>query len=512
MAQIGTIVTSQESPPAVANANSTANAFMVGFADWGPGGASGVNTAVTTPSSSLAAAAALIGPPNGGLTQNQRTSTNATLYDSADVFFREGGANLYLSRVCGPNPTKGSMVIRDSASVTCASIIAAYFGPGSSAINIAVATTGSPTYTITITDNLGNVLATSPTLTSVANHTELVAWAATTNLITAASVTASTPGNFTTASPLTSGLDDHGNATITHWTSALTTGFGYGLGPGQVMAPNQNNTSLAGIWSALATHAQNNNRIALLDGTDGNTATAAVSEVTTAALSSSLQSYAGIWAGNLQIPGITSGTVRVIPPSPVVAALCARADNRGNPNQAPAGVNYPLQYVSGQNTIYSGPLTGDIATLNNSGINVFSVQFNTLQNFGFVSAQGLPTVDAIYWQLSHGRLRMAIINQSQIVSQPFEFSQLDGQGQTISAFGGALSGMLLGYYQVGALYGATAPAAFSVNVGSSVNTPASLQAGLLQAVLAVRMSPFAQLVQIVINAVPITQGLVQTAS
>lgn len=506
MAQIGTTVITQETPPAVLNANNTANAFMVGLADWGPVGASGTQAPVT----SLAQAAALIGPPNGGLTQNSRTATNATLYDSADAFFREGGANLYLSRVLGPNPTFGTLNLQDSTGGNAATLTAAYLGPGSSAINVVVNNTGSA-YTVTLQDASANVLAASPSLTATTPKTDLINWAKGTNLVTATTGTNKLPVTLV-ATPLSAGIDDHASATITQWSNALNSGFSSGLGPGQVMAPGQTNTALSGIWSALGSHASANNRVALLDGTDGNTATAALAEVTTAALPTSIQSYCGIWAGNLQIPGTTAGTTRVIPPSPVVAALCARADNRGNPNQAAAGTTFPLQYVSAVNTVYTNPLTGDIASLNGGGVNVFSVQGNILQNFGFVSALAVPTNDLIYWQFHHGRTRMAIVDAAATIAQPFEFSQLDGQGQTISAFSGALSGMLLNFYAVGALYGQSSAEAFTVDTGPTVNTAANLAAGTLTANLAVRMSPSAQLVLIIINAVPITQNLVQTTT
>lgn len=505
MASIGTQVLTQETPPSVVNTNNTANAFMVGFADWGPVGTAGV----LNPVISLNQAAAQIGPPNGGLVQQSRTATNATLYDSADVFFREGGANLYIGRVVGPNPTSGTLNLLDSLGGAAATLTAAYVGPGSSAIN-AVVTNNTTSYKITLQDAAGNVLATSPTLSNTTPKTDLINWAAGTNLVTATTGNSNLPKTIA-ATPLSAGTDDHANATLTQWTNALNAGFDSGLGPGQVMAPGQTNTSLPGIWSALANHALNSNRIALLDGTDGNTATQAVAEVTTANLPASLQGYAGIWAGNLQIPGIVSGTTRVIPPSPVVAALCARVDNRGNPNLAAAGTSLPLQYVSGINTIYTGALSGDIATLNGSGINVFSTQLGVLQNFGFVSAVATPQGDAIYWQLSHSRLRMAIVAQSVVIAQPFQFGQLDGQGQTLSAFAGALQGMLLAFYQTGALFGAKPTDAFTVNTGSTVNTTASLLNGNLLAQLAVRMSPFAQLTTITVNAIPITTNLIQTS-
>lgn len=506
MAQIGVIVQSQEVPPATLNANNTANAFMVGLADWGPMGVSGVST----PATSLSQAAALVGPPTGGLVQNARTTTNATLFDSADAFFREGGSNVYISRVVGPSPTYGTLALQDSTGGTAATLTAAYVGSGSSAINVIV-TNQTTTYTLTLQDPSANVLAASPSfLASNATKSDLVSWAAGTNLITVTNGNANAPKTLT-ATALSAGSDNRGSATLTNWQSALNSGFGLGLGPGQVMAPGQTNTSLAGIWTALGSHAASNNRVALLDGTDGNTAAQAIAELSSAAIASSLQSYCGLWAGNLQIPGISANTVRVIPPSPVVAALCARADSQGNPNLAAAGTQFPLQYVSGPNTAYSGPLTGDISTLNNSGINTFYSLFQTFQNYGFISLLGIPSNDAIYWQLNHSRLRMAIIAGAQVIAQSFVFSQLDGTNQDLSAFEGALGGMLLGFYASGALYGATSNAAFTVNAGATVNPPSSLAAGNLIAQVAVRMSPYAQLVTITINAIPINQNLVQAA-
>jgi hypothetical protein len=505
MASIGTVILTQEQPTSVVNSNNSANAFMVGLCDWGPAGASGVQT----PVSSLSQAAASIGPPNGGLIQAARTTANATLYDSADVFFREGGANLYISRVLGPNPTRGLLALQDTTGGTATTLSALYLGSGSSAINVVINNTGAA-YTITLQDGSANVLAVSPSLSNTTPKTDLINWAAGTSLVTATTGNANLPKTIV-ATPLSAGSSDAGNATLTQWSNALNLGFPLGLGPGQVMAPGQTNTSLSGIWSTLGSHAQANNRVALLDATDGNTAIQAISEVTTAALPQAIQGYSGIWAGNLLIPGIVSGTSRIIPPSPVVAALCARADNQGNPNVAAAGTGFPLQYVSGINTAYGGPLTGDIATLNGNGVNVFSVQLGILQNFGFVSAYGTAASDAIFFQLSHARLRMAIVDRSKVVAQPFQFGEVDGEGHTLAAFTGALQGMLLGFYQTGALYGNTATQAFTVNAGPTVNTPASLLNGNLVAILAVRMSPFAQLVTITINAVPITTNLVQTA-
>jgi len=88
------------------------------------------------------------------------------------------------------------------------------------------------------------------------------------------------------------------------------------------------------------------------------------------------------------------------------------------------------------------------------------------------------------------------------------FAMIDGRGTLISEFGGDLRAMLVPYYESGQLYGDTADDAFQVNVGSAVNTPATIANGELHATLMVRMSPFAEYVSINIVKVSTQQAIV----
>ena len=99
-------------------------------------------------------------------------------------------------------------------------------------------------------------------------------------------------------------------------------------------------------------------------------------------------------------------------------------------------------------------------------------------------------------QANWGRLNMAIVAEAEAVGQQFVFSQIDGRGITIASFNGSLSAMLKNFYDEGALYGETAADAYVVNTGPAVNTPDTIADGRLRAVLSVRMSPHAELVQI----------------
>lgn len=502
MAQVGVFAQATETPPSTTTTFSTANGFAAGFTDWGP-----VGQAV--PVTSQGNAATQLGTPSGsGNPYSSRTATDATVFDAADTVFNEDGIaqpTLYVSRVVGPSPVNASKVLQDGSSQTSLTITAQYPGVGGNGILVA-STNNSTTYTLTLTDTAGNTLAASPALSTLAAG---VAWAATTGLVTAVAGGGTLPATHS-ASALTGGTDDRVDATITNWQTAYTA-FLPTLGPGQVFAPGQTNTGLNGIWSALGAHAQANNRVAVCNMRDNQSASTIVADLGSFG-TSAVASYCGFWAGDRQIPGVVSGTNREVSPDSVIAGLCARVDQAGNPNLAAAGINYPLAYATSPWSMVSGApydtySPADLNTLNGAGINTFQRINGNPTNYGFVSSQPL-TSDAIYWQFNHARLRMGIVAQAQVLGQPFVFAQLDGQGSKALAFASVLDGQLLGpLWKAGALYGATADKAYAIDVGSDINTPATIAAGQLNAKLTVSFSYFAQNVNILINVVPLTQSV-----
>jgi hypothetical protein len=498
---VGVNVTATEVPPATTSLYNTQNAFLVGFTDWGP---VGQPVRVT----SLANAASQLGTPTGSSNPYAaRTTTNSVVFDAIDTLLQEDGTaspTVYVSRVVHGTPTSATLALAPSAALT---VTAAYPGSGGNGIFVAV-TNNTTNVVLTLTDSAGNTLATSPQL---ANLAACVAWAATTGLITAVSTGSSLPSTVA-ATALSGGADNHASAVLSDWQTALSA-FSPTLGPGQVIAPGQTNTNLSGIWSALGTHAASNNRVAICGMDDNVSATTEVTDLSTFG-TSAVASYCGFWAGNRNLPGITPGTSRSVSPGPVIAGLCARADAAtGNPNVAAAGVNYPLSYATSATSLVSGsPLdtysNADLQTLNAAGINTFQTVDGLPCNYGFVTPE-LSTSDAIYWQFNHSRLRMYIVAQAQLIGQPFVFAQIDGQQSVQNQFKGALQAMLQNLFNAGALWSASGLASdsFNVDTGPDVNTPATIAAGQLNAVITCSFSYFAQSVNIQINVVPITQAL-----
>lgn len=488
MTYVGVQTTFTESPGANASPFSTGNAFIVGLGDWGS------STSVAT-AHSQADVSAAIGP---------RSSTNSVLWDACDAFFREGGSTAFISRVVGPTPVKSTLVLKDGSSVNAIQINAADAGNYGNAITVAV-TNNSTSVTITLSDaatygSYSILNLTSPALNSLS---AIASWLNGTGVVTA-SVESGSPGLPATiaATPLAGGSDDRTDVTVTQWETALGN-FGYGLGPGQVIAPGQTNTTLSGIWTALGQHASANNRVALANMDDNVSADTLISDLGNTFNNTGVGPIA-FFAGDLAMPGQLPLTTRYISPDAAVAGLIARADATGNPNLAAAGINYGYKYITGPKSIVSGVNAtynqSDLNALNAVGINTNATKSQTFCNYGFASSIQ-PTVDQIMSQFNHERLRMALQADAEVLGEPFVFSELDGSGADVAAFNTALTARLKSYQTIGALWG------FTVDTSSAVNTPATLASGQLLAKVSIQMSPFAQSVEIMLNAVPLTQSL-----
>ena len=533
MSPIGVTVATTEVLAPSGPPTTTGVAFFAGLTDQGPltaVGCANLNQYIAT-----------FGP---------RTPSSAVLYDAVDEFFNDGGSFCYIARAsdntavaaaltlsdAGPHPSvvvsaatpgidgnntyaavaRGSnatftgSTTSTSVTVTAVSSFAnigvgtpvsgagipagtyvATVNPGASSLTLSIAATATAagvaitpaTFTVTVQDNLGDVLEThGPYITTAQLFADTASIYVT--------FTQSAAGGFTVNVPVTSAAAAlTGGVDLTDISAAIyvtaLAAFSGRLGPGQVAVPGQNNST---VWVGLAAHAQQKNRVAILDVGDNSSASAVIAALGSIGANAS---YCIPVEGSVTQPGLVPGTVRTIAGSAAVAGLCARAAATGNDATAPAGTRYPLG-VSGITEQFSG---ADINTLNAAGINVFNNRYGRLCLFGFVSAV-LPAQDPVFWQASAARERMALVADCLAVGENFLFDSIDGQGKLLANFGGQLQGVIADHWKAGALWGATAADAGYVDM--SGNTPTTEQAGELVATLNVQISPFAQQVPIVI--------------
>jgi phage tail sheath protein FI len=358
-----------------------------------------------------------------------------------------------------------------------------------------VAGVGAGTYRIQIADADSNILEQSYDL---ATQQAAVDWSKGSQYVTIALGASTNNPTVANLAALSAGNDDLANVTDSQWVAALDN-FTADLGPGQVSAPGRTSDT---VHVALLDHADSHTRVALLDLIDtANTAT-----LTTAVVNGRVgnEQWGGAFAPWIIVPGITPGTTRTIPPSALVAGLVARNDPSLGPNQPSAGSFGVSRFAL---DLSQNPWSDDDrSNLNTASVNVIIDRLGDIMVYGWRSM--VDEISNPAWvDFANSRLYVAIAAEADAVGELYVFQQLDGQGQVIASFNGALTGMLLGFYTEGALYGATSNDAFSVDTGSQVNTPDTLANNELHAVLNVRMSPFAEMVAIEVVKTPITQAV-----
>jgi len=421
--------------------------------------------------------------------------TYSILYDAVDIFFREGGNAAYIGRVVGPSAIAASHTFNDAGAVS--SLVLSADSPGAWGNNIKVGiVAGQVTgYAIQVQDMSNNILETSYDLVTQA---DALSWVNTySQYLNCVLGTSTNPPAQVAAVALAGGADDRNNITDAQWLAALNT-FGPALGPGQVLAPGR--TSTAGTQQVCA-HAQANNRVALVDLVDTPTVATLQSGASAAAASGAGQ-YSAAFTPWLVVPGATPGTSRIVPPSCAIAGLIARNDVLNNPDTPAAGEQGIFNSVIG----LSQPAWVDSVrqTLNASGVNVIRGMIGGFRNYGYRSLAN-PVSNQAWLDFSNVRYLMGLGARCQAVGEMFVFAVIDGQGNTFSDYGAALSALCQADYSSGQIYGGTPEEAFNVDTGPGVNTPATIADNQLRAVVAVRPSPFAELVSILIVNTPITQ-------
>lgn len=422
-----------------------------------------------------------------------------TLYDALDVFFREGGGIAHVIRVVGPDAAASTIDIPDAAAGDSLTVTAK--GPGAGGDNLDVVISdgggGAGTYRIAVEID-GSTLESSQDMTTT---DQAVGWAERSSYVNIEATGEEIPD--TGSYSLAGGDDDRAAITTQSWVDALALAT-RDWGPGQVIAPMQTSAEVHG---ALIDHAAALRRVVLLDAEED--ATAADLRAAALALRDSVDPqglrFAALFAPWATLPGVAIGTSRSVPYSAVEAGMIARSDSRGNtPNIPAAGQNGVSRYAVG---LSSAPFTAtDYEELNDVGVNVARLIRGTVRTYGYRTLAN-PVSDPRWVELSGTRVVMKVIAEADQVAETYLFSQMDGQGRKLSQFAGDLVAICAEQYEAGALYGSTPQEAFNVDVGPAVNTPETIAARELHAVIELRTSPFAERVVIELVRRSVTESI-----
>lgn len=269
------------------------------------------------------------------------------------------------------------------------------------------------------------------------------------------------------------------DATLAEWTAALEQ-MEDTYGMGQVMIPGVATTA---AHDALLAHANTTGRTVLLDGETDATATE-LAAAAAALASDPGAERVGLIAPWMVMPA-TGGGTRTLPGSVAAAGLAAREDAIvGHANHAPAGdKGHQAGLVNGATAVTARFTNAELDTLADAGVSVIRPIGGKPTLYGWVSVSD----DPVFRQLNAGRVTMALKAEIHETAALFLFRQIDGRGQLYAELEGAIRGLLMGWWERGALYGQNADDAFEVVV-AAVNSAETAGRGELHAQVAVTLS------------------------
>lgn len=421
-----------------------------------------------------------------------------TQRDAVEAHFRGGGSAVNFLRFVGPAATKATVTLNDTQGVPAPSIAVDSIGEGPVPFNVSVTVSGA-TFVLAILE-AGVAIQTSPPLASPADAAN---WASTSPYVRVRALGALNPAATAAGGvAIAGGNDDRAAVTDTHRVAAINR-IPKGDGPGQVSIPGATTTA---AHTGLAAHALANNRFPIQDLVNSAVEADLIAAVDAfrAAATDDEEGYSFFGEGWHTIPGVTVGTTRTVPPSAIISALMAKNDAlTGNPNEPAAGINGIPSFSLG----LVRPNWSDEARgrLNAAGVNVFRFKNGANRLYGYRTAANPNGPSAPWLNAANARLRMAIQADADALAEPFVFSQITKT--KIAEYQGVLTGMLLDYFNMGALFGDTPAEAFIVDTGPNVNTPERISTRRLSAVMGLRMSEFAEIVYMEFVKVPVTEVL-----
>jgi hypothetical protein len=294
----------------------------------------------------------------------------------------------------------------------------------------------------------------SPDLTS---PTDAVAWSQFSKYVRItdlASATAAPNNNpaVLSATALASGADDIASVTDSHWTAALDA-MPAEWGPGLVSKLGI--TTAAGHAGTIA-HAAAKNRFAILSGASGSTQGTLTTLAATVQAAATSPEYGALFAPWVTIPPYATGApARTIAPTGVVAGLISRQVTNGPANVAAAGANGRATVVTDVQTRFTDAERDALA--GTAYVNVLRKPYSAsltpaVELYGY---ETLATTNSGWRQATAQLLRIRLVDELNQVAEDFIFDQVDGKGQKLAEFNGALRGVLQPHFDAGELFGAT---------------------------------------------------------
>lgn len=429
------------------------------------------------------------------------------VYDTLATFFAhaDGGGRAFVQRLAGPAATTGQLVLLDRAGTPVQTLRITAASPGSWSSNVKVAVVDGAfggTFSIQVlyrdqvVEQFTNLATPAAAVAALASSI----YVRCVDLASATSAPNNNPATLT-ATALSAGSDDRAAVDTAAHLAALDL-FSKDLGPGVVAIPGQPAESTA---AALAAHCIANDRIALVAPAAGSAkATAQSGARTLRTLTGS--EYLGYLFPWVKVAD-ASGATRTVPPEGYVAGVRAKAITQVGPWRAPAGQFAVSTTLVDVETALSAD---DVDSLTADCVNTIRSMPGGVRLYGWRSL----AADEATWRFFTWRDEINILSaRCAEAVEPFVFETIDGNGRLFTQVENKLRSVLAPWADGGALFeksdadGNPIDPGYVVDTGPSVNTPATVAAGELRAVVGVRLAPFAELVRILISKVAVAADL-----
>ena len=407
-------------------------------------------------------------------------------YDDLPMFFEEGGTEAHVIRVVGPAATVGTLTLDGAGGVDSVRIDALGAGAWSADVDVTVAAGSIAGIKVTIDGPLEGDTENYDNLESAAAVASALA---TSRYVKGTDLGGPIPVAIA-ATALSAGADDRASITATHMTNALDL-LDIALGAGAVAIPGYA-SSLVG--AGLMEHAKENRRLAILAAARG--ASDADYIAAAAARLAPDGEHGGIFGPWLEVP-LGNGVTKLVSPEGYVAAKRALAHLSEGPWATPIGEPSVARFVLGTERAITRAQGN---TLEEANVNPIRVVQNTTRIYGYRS---LSTDLANYALLIGRDVLNYVADEADRRLERFVGRPVDGKGQLLASVASELVGILDPMRQAGGLYervvdGQLIDPGYSVDVGPTVNTAAVLNANTVAAVVALRVSPVAALIDLTI--------------
>ncbi len=303
-------------------------------------------------------------------------------------------------------------------------------------------------------------------------------------------------GTFT----LTGGTDGSSGMTADDMAQFLTQFEDENWGTGQVCIPGHYDPVNT---AALITHAENYNRLALLEP-------ALASDYVTVAddFNASPSSHAAVYFPWVEMQALDgSGVKKFYPPTAFAAGACSKVDRTIGTHKAPANIRVPNALDVERNSDGTSVINDNVREfLNGKNINVIApLQGEGIKIYG---ARLLYPAGETRLRFVHERRLLNVIYYSAKIGYAWAvFAVVDGRGRLFRDLVASGKNFLRAFWRDGALYGLTEEEAFLVVADTSNNPAEELENGRVHIQLGVKLSPTAEIIIVNIDNVPLSQDL-----